>query len=146
MSARYKGSGYMPYATRIALLIAVALGCTECLFSQERLAFDVNSGVVHGSMMDIRDKRRVLLLTSKSYVVDSRGSARSVLNEIYQNPASARPRHSPAYNIIGRQLNKYIRKYQSLSAVEHLANADFVIAFKVVRDLRFSIESELFVI
>ena len=138
----------MHHAARIPLLLALTLSCAVAsVRSQERRSFDVSAGPARGSLMDIKDKRRMLLMASRSYVIDSRGSARSVLNEIYKIEQSAHPpRHVAAINIIAKQLNKYIRKYHSMRSVERVVEADFIIVFKVVRDQRFFIEGEMFVI
>lgn len=90
--------------------------------------------VIYGSLSEIKNRRRALLLTNRNSLIDSRGSAHSVLSTIYQSQTTRRFGHQYAHNIIGRKLNKYIRSHRSLGAVERLADADFIIVFNVLRE------------
>lgn len=90
------------------------------------------SGVVSGSLAELRDRRRVLLLVSRSAVIDSRGLAATVLKEAYRTDPETRYRYARIYNSIARKLNKYIRKYQSISAVKAVSDADFIVYFNLL--------------
>lgn len=92
--------------------------------------------IVHGSLVDIKSKRRALLLTNRNRLIDSRGAEHTVLSSIYDAPSGGRTRHARAHNAIGRKLNKYIRAHRSMGAVERLADADFIIVFNVLKETR----------
>ncbi len=73
------------------------------------------------------------MLVRKSYVVDARDLAKTVLTDAYRVAAAPRPsQHRGAYNAIAKKLNKYIRDYQSMGAATSVTDADFIIAFNVL--------------
>jgi len=96
---------------------------------EEKSAADV---VVTGSLSELRNKRRVLLIVHKSAVVDAREQAKVILAEIYRPNGEPRPRHPRVFNSIARRLNKYMVKYQSLSAARDLSDAEFIVFFNLI--------------
>lgn len=86
------------------------------------------------SFSEVREMRRVLLVATKSLTVDTRGPARGVLEEVFQKPEGSLRRHDYAHSVIGKRLNRYIRRHRSITAVETLSEADFVVVFKVLNE------------
>jgi len=93
-----------------------------------------DAAVARGSLADIRSLRRVALLVTRTRTVDARDPAR-VAVEHYERAAAGEPTrpHAGGHRAVARQLNKYIRKYRSMTAVPSAAEADFVIIFNVLR-------------
>jgi hypothetical protein len=92
------------------------------------------AGVVRGSLAEIRGLRRVALLVSRTQTVDARDPA-LVAVEHYERAAAGtaiRP-HVGGHRAAARLVNKYIRKYRSMTAVPSVAEADFVLVFNVLR-------------
>ena len=116
---------------RITLLLGLLL--TSLFFgqAQERRS-EVDEGVVRGSLTELRTRRQVLLLVRRSSVIDSRGQARSILNEVYRPDAEGPQRFARIYNTIAGKLNKYMVKYRSISAVRETSDAEFIIFFNLL--------------
>jgi hypothetical protein len=116
---------------RLLLLVALlgAPGQAQEPAPDQRSASPV---VVTGSVEELRDSRRVLLMVRRSNVVDSRGAARTILMEIYRTDADARARYPRLFNLLARKLNKYMQKYQSISAVRDVSDADFIVFFNLL--------------
>lgn len=90
--------------------------------------------VSRGPLSDVRALRRVALLVSRTQTVDARDPAQIAVEQYGRALAGSGPRtHAPAYRAVARRLNKYIRKYRSMTAVQSAAEADFVIVFNVLR-------------
>jgi hypothetical protein len=120
----------MRYIKRIPLLICLLLICLALARSQQST---VDDGIaVTGSLMEIRTRRHVLLLVRRSAVIDSRGQARSILNEVYRPEVEPARQFARIYNAIAGKLNKYMRKYRSISAVTNISNAEFIIFFNLL--------------
>ena len=119
---------------RILLLLIVLLGSTTPGRAQQgsTAADDRGGGIVTGSLAEIRNRRRLLLLVQRSSVVDSRGMAKTILSEAYRQTPEARSRYPRVFNTIARKINKYIRKYQSLTSVENLSDAEFIVVFNLL--------------
>ena len=91
-------------------------------------------GVGRGSLADIRALRRVALIVSSSPTVDARDPARVAVEHYERAVAGSATRpHAGGHRALARRLNKYIRKYRSITAVPSAAEADFVIVFNVLR-------------
>lgn len=84
---------------------------------------------VTGSLVELKNRRRVLLLVRRSAVVDSRGSAESLLKEAY---ASGSIRYPRIYNLLAHYLNRYMSKYHSISAVTRASEAEFIVFFNLL--------------
>jgi len=84
------------------------------------------------SMAELKDSQRLTLLIKRSSVVNASESDDPIIAEAL----SADPRESLkfryAYRVIATKLNQYMRKYRSISAVQEIAEADFIVYFKLV--------------
>jgi hypothetical protein len=129
-TAAVKESGCMRDVRRILWLLVVLLSCTTPVWAQQDSADETS--IVTGSLEELRNRRRVLLLVQRSNVIDSRGSAKTVLNEAYKSGRDARLRYPRVYNLIAQKLNKYMQKYQSISAAIDVSDADFIIFFNLL--------------
>ncbi len=84
---------------------------------------------------EIRNKKHVLLLVTKSAVIDVRDPAKVALDDYARALRDHEFKfHGSAFRTIAGRLNKYIRKYRSLSAVTKARDADFIIIFKVMKE------------
>jgi len=119
----------MRSARRISLLLGLLLTCLVLSQSQQGT---VEDGVVTGSLMEIRTRRHVLLLVRRSAVIDSRGQARSILNEVYKPDIEPARQYARVYNAIAGKLNKYMHKYRSISAVTDISSAEFIVFFNLL--------------
>jgi hypothetical protein len=86
----------------------------------------------HGSLMEVRDKRRALLLVFRSGVLDASDNERSIIEQVLKADPSPRGRNQWVYGQLAKKLNSYIRKYRSLTAAHELSDADYVIYFNVI--------------
>lgn len=91
-----------------------------------------SSSMLTGSLADLRNSRRVLLLVRRSTVIDSRGQARTVIKEAYREDPDARVRYPRLFNSLARKLNKYMSKYGSMTAVKNIPDSDFIIFFNLL--------------
>jgi hypothetical protein len=119
----------MRYIGRIPLLLGLLMICLILGQSQQSA---VEDGVVTGSLLEIRTRRNVLLLVRRSAVIDSRGQARSILNEVYRPDLEPARQYARIYNSIAGKLNKYMRKYRSITAVTEISNAEFIVFFNLL--------------
>jgi hypothetical protein len=95
-------------------------------------ARDGGEVVARGSLAEVRNGRRIALLVSKSLVVDARDPALGALEDYRKALMGSPPRpHVAAYRQLAQKLNKYIRKYRSTTAAASVAEADFIIVFRV---------------
>jgi hypothetical protein len=102
--------------------------------------------VLRGHISELRERRRVALLVSRTQTVDAREPARSALDGYRRALDGTPPRpHAAAHRGVARRVNKYIREYRSLTAVETVAEADFVIIFNVLRVRRSFVPDEPYV-
>ena len=103
---------------------------------QSDAASDSSGGggvAVTGSLAELKNRRRVLLLVRRSAVVDSRGGAEGLLKEAYAAAAAGAPlRYPRIYNLLAQQLNRYMNKYQSISAARSVPDAEFIIFFNLL--------------
>jgi hypothetical protein len=85
-----------------------------------------------GSISELAHKRRILLLIKRAAVLDARGGLNSLIEEALKTDPRLSRRYRLAYNTIAAKLNKFMRKYKSLSAVGNLEDADYVIFFNLL--------------
>ncbi|HEU4768463.1 MAG TPA: hypothetical protein VFS77_13870 [Pyrinomonadaceae bacterium] len=85
-----------------------------------------------GSFSELLDKRRALLVVFKSRVISVENRDRAVIEDVLKADPHPTGRYRWVYSQIANKLNKYINKYQSLSAAGGIADADYVIYFNVV--------------
>ena len=84
------------------------------------------------ALLEIKWRRRAVLLIIRSPVVDVSGANGSIVAEALKaSPANAR-RYPYPYRVMVRRLNEYIRKYRSMSAVEEIERADYIICFNLL--------------
>ena len=85
------------------------------------------------SLMEVRNMRNFLLVVFTSRVLDVSDRERAIIQDVLKaDPTPPPGRFRWIYMQLARKLNKYIRKYRSLSAETELAKADYVIFFNVV--------------
>jgi hypothetical protein len=84
------------------------------------------------SLAEVRDKRRALLMVFKSKVISARDRERVIIEDVLKADPQPKGRYKWVYGQLARRLNRYIRKYNSLTAARELADADYVIFFNVV--------------
>ncbi|MDT4899026.1 MAG: hypothetical protein QOH25_4103 [Acidobacteriota bacterium] len=123
----------MRYA-KVFVLLLLLIGLMNCptLNQAQQNSPGVNDNVVTGSLAELRNSRRVLLLVHRSTMIDSRGLAKTILDEAYRTGPETRFRYPRLYNSLARKLNNYMKKYQSISAAEDVSNADFIIFFTLL--------------
>lgn len=99
---------------------------------------------------EVRHMQKALLVVFKSRVIDVADRERAIIQDVLKADPAPEGRYRWVYTQLARKLNKYIRKYKSLSAASELAQADYVIVFNVVEYRRilytFYPFGELFVI
>jgi len=102
------------------------------------------------SLEELRDKHHVLLMVFKSRVIDVGDREGAIIEDVLKADPQPKGRNRWVYSQLAAKLNKYIRKYKSLSAATELSEADYVIFFNVVEFRRilntFYPYGELFVI
>jgi hypothetical protein len=131
-------------------IVALLIWPTALNQAQQDSANAPPPAVVTGSLSELRNSRYVLLMVRRSIVVDSRGLAKTILNEAYRTDAETGTRYPYLYNMLARKLNNYMKKYQSISAVRNIPDADFIVFFNLLeyrRPLGFAYPyGEMFVI
>lgn len=84
------------------------------------------------SLAEVRDKRNVLLIVFKSRVLDVTDRERAIIEDVLKADPQPKGRYRWVYSQLAAKLNKYMKKYGSLSAATELSEADYVIFFNVV--------------
>ena len=84
------------------------------------------------SLAEVRDKRNVLLIVFKSRVLDVTDRERAIIEDVLKADPQPKGRYRWVYSQLAAKLNKYMKKYRSLSAATELSDADYVIFFNVV--------------
>lgn len=127
---RYRSPG----ALKAVLVVTTFLGSFGWLEVSTAANSPLNTGIedTQGTLLEIKDRHRIALLVRRSSVINISDSDDPVVAEaLASEPREAR-RHRHAYGSIARKLNEYIRKYRSLHPVNEIAQADFIIYFKLV--------------
>ncbi len=91
-----------------------------------------NGSIAEGSLAEVRDMRRVLLLVFRSGVLEVNDRERSIIEEVLKANPKPRGRHQWVYGQLAMKLNVYIRKHDSLTPAHDLSDADYVIYFNVI--------------
>ena len=86
----------------------------------------------NNSLVEVRDKRNALLVVFKSRVIDVDDRERGIIEDVLKADPEPKGRYRWVYSQLAAKLNKYMRKYRSLSAAKELSEADYVIFFNVV--------------
>ena len=84
------------------------------------------------SLEEVRSMQTALLVVFKSRVLDLEDRERAIIQDVLKADTEPKGRNRWPYNLIAGKLNKYIRKYKSLSPARVLSEADYVIFFNVV--------------
>ena len=85
-----------------------------------------------GSLVELKESQRLALLIKRSSVVIASESDDPIIDEALSGDPRESLKHRRAYSIIANRLNKYIRKYRSIEPVHEIAQADFIVYFKLV--------------
>ena len=85
-----------------------------------------------GTISELRDKQRALLVVFRSKVIAVDDADKAIIEDVLKAHPAPRGRYAWVYNDLARKLNKYMSKYGSLSAARDLADAEYVIFFNVV--------------
>ncbi|MBC8030587.1 MAG: hypothetical protein H7Z16_10790 [Pyrinomonadaceae bacterium] len=123
-------------AVRIAAL-AILLGYSIPCSAWER-SVAVNPQVntrnedADGTLAEIKDKHRVALLITRNSVVHVSGSDGSIVREALAAEIGKSLRYRLAYGVISGKLNQYMRKHRSMRPVQEIAQADFIVYFRLV--------------
>lgn len=87
--------------------------------------------VVNGSLAELRGKRRILLMVRRSSILDASGQGKEVLAEVYSQP-EPRTRYPRTFNLIAKLFNKYMARYQSITAARSISEAEFIVFFNLL--------------
>lgn len=113
------------------LLLGLLMICLTNAKSQQQ-GFDLDDGVVTGSLTELMTKRHVFLMVRRSAVLETRGRAESILKEVYRPDPLTPLRFARTYNIIAGKLNKYMSKYKSINAARDISEAEFIVYFNLI--------------
>lgn len=113
-----------------AVFVVLACGMNVLAQPAETPAETQNNHV--GTFSELRDKQRAWLVVFKSRVVDAGNAEKAIIEDVLKAEAQPRGRYRYVYNELAHKLNKYIRKYGSLTSARNLADAEYVIFFNVV--------------
>jgi hypothetical protein len=116
---------------KVFLLFVVLAGFPATGQAQEN-PFDPSGSIVTGSVWELRNSRRLLLIVRRSNVVDSRGQAKAIINEVYKANPEAPVRYPRLFNSLARKLNKYMNKRRNITAAKNVSDADFIIFFNLL--------------
>jgi hypothetical protein len=120
-----------PKWLRLAGAASVVLFASLSVVAQEDPSA-VSAASHAGSFSELLDKRRALLVVFKSRVISVENRDRAIIEDVLKADPHPTGRYRWVYSQLANKLNKYIRKYQSLSSADGLADADYVIYFNVV--------------
>ena len=111
-------------------MIALLIAAGEVVRAQAKA--DEPPSVSHGTLEEIRDKRKAHLMIITSDVVDVRSPEAGVAQAV-QNYKPETGRQRRVYLDIAKRLNKYIRKYGSMVGVNEPSDAEFLVVFNLLR-------------
>src|SRR6185503_2077092 len=110
---------------------ALVLLMCFCVMAQAPAGDGGTAGTAN-SLAEVRDMHNALLVVFKSRVLDVNDRERAIIQDVLKADPYPKGRYRWVYMQLASRLNKYIRKYKSLSAASELAEADYVIFFNVV--------------
>ena len=113
------------------LLASLLIAASSLALAQEN-DLPIKPAQPDSALGEIRDKHRALLLVFRSRVLDVSNGERAIIEDVLKADPQPKGRNRWVYSQLAGKLNKYIRKYRSLSAADGLADADYVIYFNVV--------------
>jgi hypothetical protein len=115
-------------AAVLLLLLCVAHGTR----AQEAEARGEVPIVVEGSLSELRSRQRILLLITRSLVLDTRDPGNALVKEAYNADPQAKRRHRFAFNPIAQKLNNYMKKYGGMSAAQGVSDAEYILVFNLL--------------
>jgi hypothetical protein len=113
-------------ASALLLVLFTAPVVSQPLTAQQ------NGTIDQGSLAEVRDMRRALLLVFRSGVLEVNDRERSIIEEVLKANPRPRGRHQWVYGQLAKKLNSYIRKHDSLTPAQDLSDAEYVIYFNVI--------------
>ena len=116
----------------VSSVLIVLLACAVNMLAQPAEPADEDKNNHVGTISELRDKQRALLVVFKSRVLDVSNRDRAIIDDVLKADSQPKGRYRWVYNELAGKLNKYIRQHGSLSAATGLADADYVIFFNVV--------------
>jgi hypothetical protein len=116
---------------QLIVLATVVLATCVSVFAQTSDT-QIRSAHAGGSLAELRDMHRALLVVFRSRVVDASGGERAIIEDVLKADPAPKGRFRWVYNQIATKLDKYMRKHGSLIPADGLADADYVIYFNVV--------------
>jgi hypothetical protein len=121
----------LPLALMLLVCLAPRAQAQEASVSAVGRGDEVPS-VVEGSLAELRSRRRVLLLITRSLTVDTRDPGKALVREAYNPDARVNRRHRYAFNVIARKLNNYMKKYGGMSAAVEVGEAEYILVFNLL--------------
>ncbi len=95
---------------------------------QSRFLAEDSSG---SSLLEVRGKKRALLLVFKSGILDTHDIDRPIIELALKSDPKDR-RYWFTYATLAKKLNAYIKKYKSMTAVDQLSDADYIVLFNLL--------------
>ena len=118
-------------ALLLPLLLCVAAQAQESRSNTEGRGV-ARPAVTEGSLAELRSKSRVMLVITRSLIVDTRDPAQALVRQAYDADPRTTRRHRYAFNVIARKLNKYIKKYGGMSAATAVGEAEYLLVFNLL--------------
>lgn len=116
-----------------ALILLVVLVLATCVAATAQDAgARLQSAHAGSALVELRDKRRALLVVFRSRVVDASGNERAIIEDVLKADPLPKGRFRWVHSQIARKLDKYMKRYGSTIPAKDLADADYVIYFNVV--------------
>ena len=115
---------------RAVLLLVINLILLQCVPGLPQVPASPDEST--GSLSEVRNKHRALLIVFRSNVLDASGNERAIIDQVLKADPRPKGRNQWVYGQLAKKLNAYIRKYRSLTAADDLSDADYVICFNLI--------------
>jgi len=115
---------------KVVVVILLVLLISFSALAQEPVG--ENTTAASNSLAEVRNAQTAILVVFKSGVIDVTDRERAIIQDVLKADPRPTGRYRWVYTQMAQKLNKYIRKYKSLSAAKELSDADYVIYFNVV--------------
>jgi hypothetical protein len=115
-------------------VIAVLFGCSvsEALSQNPKTVTPLARTEADSSLIELRDKRSALLVVMRTGIVNASDNEQEIIDKVLKSDPTPRGRFQWVYGTMSKKLNRYIRKYGSLTAASDLSEADFVLFFNLL--------------
>ncbi len=120
------------HSARILFVALVVLCHCLCAYGQQPAGGPATAGFSGSSLIEVRDKRRALLVVFKAGILDASDNERAMIDIVLKADPEPKGRYQFTYGQLAKKLNSYIRKYKSLTAARELNDAEYVIFFNLV--------------